>query len=980
MKSAGRITFLAALVFGSSLSTATAQTIAGIVRDTTGAVLPGVTIEASSPALIEKTRTVVSDQAGQYRIVSLVSGVYRVAFSLPGFNTIVREGVELSENFTANVSVDMKVGSVEETITVSGASPVVDVQSIGTQRRVMTREVLDTIPIARNIAAAGVLIPGATVSGASNGGRDVGGNAAMQQATITYHGSADQIIAWDGVRLNNMDGNGNGQSVVANDGSLQEISYTTGIDTIELAEGGIRVNQLPRDGGNRFNGSGYFDITHTPWQWSNLRENLTDRGITNVTKVSLLRDLNVSAGGPIRRNQLWFFVSGRYNVFDTTYVDSYFNKNPTPYRYEPDLSRPGHDDGIVPNWTARLTSQLGAKDKLTFWFSDQRKSREHYNISATVTPEATSVQRTPYSAVYVTKWTRTQTSKLLFEVGLGILDSHYDLNFQPGTTPTTLAYNDQANGRSTGAYAAGESHLWSSMETLPFSATYVTGTHAFRVGGSIGAAQHRNIRLYNGDVTMTLNAGVPQSATLRASQDSRESLWPDLQLFAQDKWTFKRVTMNLGVRYDDLTGYAPENDLPANRWMSGAHFERTDIQHWKDVDPRVGVSIDLFGTGRTALKAGVGRFVAKVGSTTVANNAPQSTIGQTDLRNWRDLNGDYTIYDPDGTLQADELGASSNANFGKVIPSTTETDPATLRGWNSRGKSWEYSTSMQHELSPGMVLYGGYYRRSFGNFVVTDNRLTDASSFSGPFCVTAPSSPDLPGGGGYDVCSLYDITAAARPLVSNYLTKDSNFGGIHDTYQGFDIGTNARLPRGRFINAGLNMQNRHLDSCNAPTLSGTTVNQVDSPESRFCDQRFPFRPDFKLLGSTPLPWDMQVSATFQVASGPNITATWQVPNSIVAPALGRNLAAGATATKSVQLIEPGTIYGDTLYQTDVRLSKRIRIGSVRIRGDVNLYNLFNSNFASTLNSNFSTTASNQFLRPTNVLQGRLFKINAQVDF
>lgn len=980
MERARRISLIAALLFGLPLANASAQTIAGTVRDTTGAVLPGVTVEASSPALIEKTRSVVSDGAGQYQIVSLVPGAYTVTFTLPGFSTVKREGIELSENFTANVSADMKVGAVEETITISGASPVVDVQSIGTQKRVMTREVLDTIPIARNIAAAGVLIPGATVSGASNGGRDVGGNAAMQQATITYHGSADQIIAWDGVRLNNMDGNGNGQSVVANDGSLTEISYTTGIDTIELAEGGIRVNQLPRDGGNRFNGSAYVDFTHTPWQWSNLGPDLTERGITNVTKVSLLRDVNVSAGGPIKRDRLWFYVSGRYNVFDTTYVDSYYNLNPTPFTYVPDLDRPGHDDGIVPNWTIRLASQLGEKDKVTFWFSDQRKYRGHYNISASVTPEASSVQHTPYAAVYTTKWVRTQTNRLLLDVGLGILDSHYDLDFQPGTTPTTLAYTDQANGKSTGAYAAGESHLWSSMETLPFSATYVTGSHAFRAGGSLGAAQHRNIRLYNGDVTMALNGGLAQSATLRASQDSRESLWPDFQLFAQDKWTYKRATLNLGVRYDDLTGYAPPNDLPANRWMPGTHFERTDIQHWKDIDPRLGVSFDLFGTGKTALKAGVGRFVAKVGSTTVANNAPQSTIGATDVRTWRDLNGDYTIYNADGSLQSAELGPTSNVNFGKVIPSTTETDPSTLRGWDSRGKSWEYSTSVQHELSPGVVLYGGFYLRSFGNNVVTDNTLIDAGSFTGPFCIKAPTSADLPGGGGYDVCGLYDITAAARPLVHNYITKDSNFGGITDNYEGFDIGTNARFHNGTFVNAGLNMQSRHLDSCNSPMLSGTTVYQVDSPEAKYCDQHYPFRPDFKLLGSTKLPWEMQVSATFQVASGPNILATWQAPNSLIAPALGRNLAAGATATKSVQLIEPGTDYGDTLFQTDVRLSKRFKVGPLRIRGDANLYNLFNSDFASTLNSNFSTSASNQFLRPTNVLQGRLFKVDLQIDF
>ncbi len=980
MQRVRRVLFTALLLLVVTQSTAWAQTIAGTVRDATGGVLPGVTVEASSPSLIEKTRSAVSDGSGQYQIVSLASGVYTVTFILPGFNSIRRQGIELSENFTANVNADMKVGGVEETITVSGSSPVVDVQSVGAQRRVMTREVLDTIPIARNIAAAGVLIPGATVSGASNGGRDVGGNAAMQQATITFHGSADQIIAWDGVRLNNMDGNGNGQSVVANDGSLQEIAYTTGIDTVDLAEGGIRVNQVPRDGGNTFNGSMYADFTHTPWQWSNLRENLTERGITNVTQVTLLRDLNPSLGGPILKSRLWFFLSGRYNVFDTTYVDSYSNANPTPYTYVPDLSRPGHDDGIVPNWTARLASQLSQKDKVTFWFSDQRKYRGHWNLSASVTPEATGIQHTPYSAVYISKWTRTQTSRLLLDAGLGILNSHYDIQYQPGVTPTTLSYTDQANGKATGAFASGQSSLDSSMETIPFSATYVTGSHAYKVGVSFGAGQHRTQRQYNGDVTLTLNAGVPQSATLRASQDARESFWPDLQIYAQDKWTFKRATMNLALRYDDISGYAPPNDLPANRWMPAASFERTDVQHWKDINPRIGVAFDVFGNGKTALKASAGRFVAKVGSTTVAANAPQSTIGQTDVRTWRDLNGDYTIYNDDGSLQSVELGPSSNANFGKVITSTTVTDPATLQGWDSRGKSWEYGTSLQQELRPGVVLYGGYYLRRFGNEVVTDNTLISRTDFTGPFCVKAPVSPDLPGGGGFDVCGLYDITPAARPLVQNYVTKESNVGGITNIYQGFDVGSNARLPGGTFVNVGFNMQSRHLDACNAPVLSGTTIYQVDSPEARFCDQRFPFKPDFKLLGARPLPWGMQVSGTFQVATGPGVVATWQAPNSLIAPALGRNLSAGATATKSVQLIEPGQVYGDMLFQTDLRLSKRVKLGRFRVRGDVNLYNVFNSNFASTLNSNFSTSASNQFLRPTNVLQGRLFKIDAQVDF
>ena len=230
------------------------------------------------------------------------------------------------------------------------------------------------------------------------------------------------------------------------------------------------------------------------------------------------------------------------------------------------------------------------------------------------------------------------------------------------------------------------------------------------------------------------------------------------------------------------------------------------------------------------------------------------------------------------------------------------------------------------------------------------------------------------------MCGLYDVKAAFRPLVQNNMTFASNFGGITDHYMGFDIGMNARLGKGGFVQGGLNAQRRLYDTCNAPILSGTTTSQVGVPEAVFCHQVSPYRPDVKFLASYTFRWDVVISGTYQLSPGPNITATWNAPNSIIAPALGRNLSAGAGATKSIQLIEPETLYGAYLNELDLRLSKRFRIGRYRLRGDLNLYNVFNSDFVSSFNTTFSTTASNQFLRPTGVLQGRLFKIGGQLEF
>src|SRR6516164_1690460 len=247
-----------------------ASSIAGVVKDASGAVLPGVTVEAASTALIEKVRSVTTDSTGQYKIITLRPGTYTVTFTLTGFTTVRREGIELTSDFTASVNADMKIGAVAETITVTGDTPIVDVQNI-TTRTIMTRDVMDVMPTGRNIQAVGILIPGTSL-GLGGGGalsRDVGGSGGLQQSPLQYRGSVDTVQTIDGLRLNNLEANGNFSGVYWNDQSLQEVSYVTGADSAEMGQGGIRVNMVPKDGGNTFRGTLYGNYTPSSWASDN---------------------------------------------------------------------------------------------------------------------------------------------------------------------------------------------------------------------------------------------------------------------------------------------------------------------------------------------------------------------------------------------------------------------------------------------------------------------------------------------------------------------------------------------------------------------------------------------------------------------------------------------------------------------------------------------------------------------------------------
>jgi hypothetical protein len=994
------------------------SSIAGTVRDTSGALLPGVTVEAASPALIEKTRSATTNNSGQYRLAELRPGIYTLTFTLPGFVVVKREGIELTADFTAQVNADMQVGAVEETITVIGETPIVDTQNI-TQRTVMTREVLDVIPSGRNIQAVGIMIPGTNLSfgGGAALSRDVGGSGGLQQSPLIFRGSPDAVQTVDGMRLNNLCANGAYSGVYWNDGSFEELSYVTGADSAEMAQGGIRINMIPKDGGNTFRGTVVGNFTGSGWQADNLRDNLSgdltsnpNNRITNVSAVRKIWDFNPSFGGPIVRDRVWFHVTFRHWGVEKTVADSFFDADPEPFRYAPDRSRPGIDDGYIVSRVGRVTWQASSKDKISYYHDDQSKYRHHWGISALISPEASAVQVTPTSFVSVAKWSRTATDRLFLDFGFGMYNQEYTELYQPGVTgledkiwddaaiaaSRVYSITEQTNGRVFSAWNAPADHF-SILRQYSGAASYITGAHALKFGATLGEGPRRTVERYTGDLTMTFNNGLPQSVTLRTPLDQREGIKADIGLYVQDKWTIKRATINAGLRFDWFRGEVLDEDLPGGRWNAAAHFDGFQVQNWKDVNPRVGIAFDVFGNGKTAVKASVARYVNGEMVGTAAANNPQTTIGRTDVRTWRDLNGDFTIFNSDGSVQANELGPSTNRNFGQLIPSTTVTDPEVLNGWHVRPSNTEVAVSVQHQLMPRVGLTASYGRRTFANQSTIDNQLTDASSYDGPFCITAPSNPNLPGGGGYQVCGLYDIKPEFQGRVQNVRRLVSHYGGITDVNSAFDINVNARLVTGTFIQGGIAASKRDYNTCNAPLVAATpgitsltfaaATSNVDNPEGQWCDQTFPYRPDVKIMGSHTFPWEISLSGTYQFSRGvqnplqPSIVADWPVPNATIAPALGRNLAAGATATKIVRLIQPGTVYGDqNLHQLDLRASKKFRFNRYSFRVDADLYNAFNSNWPYTVNTTFATTPTSSWLRPTNVLPGRFFKIGGHFSF
>jgi hypothetical protein len=976
-------------------------TIAGAVRDTSGAVMPGVTVEASSPALIEKVRTVVTDDQGLYKIIDLRPGTYTVTFTLPGFNTVRREGFELSASFTATVDAEMRVGSVEETVTVSGQSPLVDVQNV-LQQRAMTRDVMDAVPTNKSFTNLAVLIPGittrtGTVPQGGTGQQDVGGSAGDGSPTMVIHGSrnTDQQFDFDGMPLHNGQGRGGGlYGIYINNGSVQEVIIEVSGQDAQQEASGVRVNLIPKQGGNTFKGFLFTNYTNNSLQSDNLTADIISSGLKAVNSTNTIWDFNPAGGGPLLRDRLWFYSAfrtwGTYNNVAGMYV----NKTPTAFAYTPDLSQQAISFSRHRDQDIRFTWQATPRNKLSAYYNYETTSPPKWgndllhpqgggSPSATTAPEAVAVSEFhPEYAIQGT-WTFPVTSRLLLEAGGTMVAIDYSGNpAAPGAAGLSSVTDLGTNLTFQSPVLWG--HNRSHQHNYHFSTSYVTGSHAIKAGVFFMNTWVWQTQRSGNDVNLQFSNGAPVSVTLWATPlEWRERMRASLSLFVQEQWTHKRLTLNLGGRFDHLNVDIPAQHLPAGQYVPARDFAPvSDVPNWTDVTPRLGAAYDLFGNSKTAVKASLGKYMAAIGTLFARPVNPVQASVNSASATWTDLNHDLVP-------QANELGPLSNANFGQ-LNITQSYDPNLSQGWGKRFYNWETSVGVQHQLTPGVAMNASYFWRWFGNFTEYQNLAVTQADFN-PYCITAPADSRLPGGGGYPVCGMSDVTPAKFGQVNNLITLGSNLGGgEYQHWNGADLGVSARLQHGVLISGGLSTGKETRDNCNVvgktsnPVLGPGFYNSLTTiflpmagPNTVDCHYETPYLTQVKLLGVYALPWwGLETSAAFQNAPGPDITADYVATNANIAPSLGRTLAAGASARVLIPLIAPGTLFGDRLNQVDLRLGKVFNVGRARIRGVFDLYNLFNASPVLTVNTRYGPA----WQTPTSILVGRLMKFGAQLDF
>ncbi|HXH24875.1 MAG TPA: carboxypeptidase regulatory-like domain-containing protein, partial [Vicinamibacterales bacterium] len=719
---------VAAVTLLPSLAFAQAS-IAGIVRDTSGGVLPGVTVEAASPVLIEKIRTVVTDGNGRYQIVDLRPGVYSVTFVLPGFNTVRREGVTLTGAATAIVDAEMRVGALEETVTVTGEAPVVDVRSV-TRQSVLSADVIDALPTSRNYATLARLIPGT-----NSNVNDVGGGAIQDVGgSTTIHGSknTDQRVTLNGINTMTLQAGGNIGGQIPDVGSAAEITVDTSSLSADLPTGGVRINFVPKDGGNTFSGSTFFTFSNEDLQGDNFTAQLRAAGLPTPNKVLKTWDLNASFGGPFRRDRVWFWFSARVNEAHNQ-APILKNANafkPNEWLYVPVERQPGVNKGIVLQSSLRVTWQASPKHKIAGTYKADRWCNCPNNISATVAPEAGRDRRFPRLRQEHLEWTAPLTNRLLLEaVGMHLYERWGNMHYrvkggslenaaQEAAVPLMIPVTEQSTGL---LYRSQQTFNNTRVPNYAYRAamSYVTGTHAFRVGFN-RTHGYLEMRTYNFQpYAYRFNNGIPNQVTIFATPyTARSHLDNDLGVYAQDRWTLSRSTINLALRYDYFHTSFPAQTLGPgllvpNRNLS---FPAQDNLGWHDLTWRAGISYDLRGDGRTAIKAAVNKYLLGQTLNGIASSPnPINALVTSTTRSWADANRNF-VPDCDLTMPGanGECGPMANRNFGTVVPANTF-DKDLLRGWGHRPWNVEFTVGVQHEVVPRMSVDIGWFRRVWGN-------------------------------------------------------------------------------------------------------------------------------------------------------------------------------------------------------------------------------------------------------------------------
>ncbi|MBM3809161.1 MAG: TonB-dependent receptor [Acidimicrobiia bacterium] len=998
--------------------------IAGEVRDASGAVLPGVTVEAASDALIERVRTATTNGSGAYRIVDLRPGIYVVRFSLAGFTTFEQTGVELPAEFTATVNVQMKVGGLEETVTVTSAASTVDVQN-AVQITRLDREMLDQIPLGQNIWEMAELIPSINLfNAAGQNAATVGGAGGATQTYMSVRGmgAAQNVVLVDGMSVSGLEANGAVQAYFNADVN-QEVSYQTSGSTADRSGGGVTVNMIPREGGNR--PSGNFKVNYRPGRWlgQNFTPRLRDMGMMFFGALEYLSDVTISQGGPLKRDRLWFFTS--YHQFNTS------DLVPDTLR---DDGRVGADAQTIQQPMLRLTLQATPRQKISSYVELTNKTRSH-DMASQIDPETASTRwRSPNYSTGNIKYTAVFTSRLLLEGGYSFNREYRTVEAQEGVAKTRGTAEWLASGSRTlqtgGAARSTAPGLtvdqeWPARNNAQASLSYVTGSHNIKVGVQYQWGRFYHFTDANADLTQRY-ASVARAGTewvfanpvdvivANTPVASVDRLNRDVGLYAMDSWRMKRLTLNYGLRWEHINAQNDAYQVPAGRFTPARSIPSAkNVPNWFDWAPRFNMAYDVFGNARTAVKFSLNRYNAAA-ATSLAYAYNTLTLSTRTLP-WTDVNGDLIaqgrpVVNADGSyapcvgypsatceLDMTALRSTNGTWFG--TPADTTPYPGFPRVW-----SLESNLELQHQVSRRVTVNGGWVHSNDYNLRKTINRFRQDGDYV-PVTIFNPID-----GTPITVYSLNDLETRAR-LAQSRASVEYVEPNRRSPYDMLSLEFQAR-PYSRARAFGGLVATRG-DSVNCGSSRADLV--VNPNDERFCDTRLVDRPwakDFRVGVALPLPYAITLGLTYKdndegalttsyaIVPGTGLTAT-RYPDGAAgstrriagkpappcptqqgcvpgAPVLPNFILPQGATSLTVVLTPPGSLRRERLRQVDIKLSKTLRYRGLSVNPTLDVYNLFNADKIFNYQSlNYANTAGT-YLVPNTILLGRVIGFGTMV--
>jgi hypothetical protein len=917
--------------------------IAGIASDTSGGVLPGVSVTLSGEKLIGGVQSAVTDATGAYRFDRLPPGSYRVKFELAGFKTVERDGIMVSAAFVANVTVKLEVGQMTETVTVMGQSPTVDTKS-NVQQTVMTQDILEGVPTGRDPWSVAKIIPGVAISV-----YDVGGTQSSQQSSLSSHGSsvADVTYNIDGASVNWPGSNGGLTQMYFDQGMFEEVNYLTSAIPAEVMAGGITINMVTKDAGNKWRGDARVSGAVQKLQSVNTTDPSLPAGFLG-NPVKNLYDVNVGGGGALVQDRLWLNGSIRRWV-----VNKYVNAR------NPDGSQ-ALDDNEMENYSGKAVYSASQNHKFAFSVNHSGKTRGHYrNTPPDIMTDIASLYQTNPGTSAQAKYTGL-FQKLVYESSFSLMKGQGNYMYQPGTPSTAIRAIDSTLDTANFAAFAQEFQPCSRLvfdNMVSYSKPGWWGDHLFKGGVQfLRQSWGVNYSVLN-DLYLNYNDNKAVSVTEFNTPSTSENIEDTLGAFFQDTWTVaNRLTLNLGVRFDHNVGTIPAESTTGGQFVGPESFPestpiRQNLPSW-----RTGLVWDVVGNGSTALKASWSRYGLQVGIDRLTNVNPL-TVGSRTCP-WTDPTPGGGTTEPSLATVLTEINTSECTAFPTL----------SVHYASPNGPRWPYSDELtagiERQVLTDMRLAVMYYRRTNRDQIGEFNTAVPPSDYV-PVTVTIPNGPSGP-----MTATVYNLSSPALVHASNLVLDNASY--LDTTYNGIEITASKRMTHRWQMVAGLTVgENKGGLNTGALTVGQSSTVDLNNPNNTYGNGAVGYdsKMAFRLSGSYVLPKDFTVAGTMISNGGFPYVSTYTVTRAKV-PSL-------VLASQTVYLSDRGDERLPTVTMVDLRLSRPFRFaGNRSIVPQVEVFNVGNSSAIVGLNSAVGGT----YLVPNAIVAPRLVRFGISVDF